>query len=145
MKRSGALAGLLALTAVAFAADSGTEAPLLDLHLPVFNESGYRLWYLHADSMRQLTERPERFELSTVHLLVYDGDSSDTVRAEIFAPSAVYDQPNKTVSGKGQLHVIGRGVELFGHDWICYAETKSIVIERDVVVTFSADLGNVLR
>jgi hypothetical protein len=135
----------LSLLASNLAAQSVTDAPLLDLELPVFNEFGNRIWYLRAASARFLSEKAERIELATVHLRILTGDADGTLDAELFAPVAVWDKPTRTVSGQGQLHVIGRGVELFGNDWICYADTKSIVVEHDVVITFTASLGNILQ
>lgn len=148
MKRLLWITCTLGLLTTNLAAQAALDAPLRNLRLPVFNEFGNRIWDLRAASARQLTESAERFELSTVHLRVLVGDADGTLDTELFAPVAVVDltdKNNRTVSGKGQLHVIGRAVELFGTDWICYADTKSIVVEHDVVITFTASLGNILQ
>jgi hypothetical protein len=121
------------------------NTPLHNFRMPLFNEFGHRVWDLRATSLRQLGENVERIELTSVHLRLLAGDPDGTLEAELFAPQAVVDHAARTVSGRGQLHVIGRNVELFGDDWICHADAKSIVIERAVVVTFSSDLGNILQ
>jgi hypothetical protein len=148
MKRLTWLTITFSLAAANLAAQPSTDAPLRNLELPVFNEFGNRIWHLRAASARFLTEKADQIELATVHLRILTGDADGTLDAELFAPVALVDlsdKNNRTVSGKGQLHVIGRGMELFGNDWICYAATKSIVVERDVVITFTASLGNILR
>jgi hypothetical protein len=131
--------------APAVSAQEASGAPLKKFSLPVFNEFGHRIWILRAELFHILSDKADRFELTAVHLQVFAGDAANTLDVELFAPQAVVDKPKQIVSGQGQLHVIGRGVELFGRDWICHAETKSIVVEHDVVITFSGDLGNILQ
>jgi hypothetical protein len=145
MKRLLFLGCTCALLATNLPAQPAPESALSKLRLPMFNEFGNRIWDLRAETMRMLTEKAEQFEFTTVYLRILEGDPAGTLEAELFAPSAVVDRQARTVSGKGLLHVIGRDVELFGTDWICYADTKRIVVEHDVTITFTADLGNILR
>jgi len=139
------LAAVFALLASGLAAQPVSDAPLLNFRLPLFNEQGNRVWDLSSAAVRVLSIDEKRFELTTVHLRMLAGDAASTLEYELFAPLAVIDVSARTATGKGQLHVIGRGVELFGDDWHCEAATKSIVIEHNVVVSFTGDLGNVLK
>lgn len=120
-----------------------SDAPLINFRLPIFNEYGYRVWDLAAAEVRTLEN--DRFELSNVHLRMLAGDEAGTVDGELFAPSAVCDQAQRTISGEGQLHVIHQGAELFGEDWHYDGKTKTMVIEHHVTVSFAGDLGNILR
>jgi hypothetical protein len=120
-----------------------SNAPLLNFRLPIFNEFGFRIWDLSAAEVRTLAT--DRFDLATVHLRMLAGDEAGTLEGELFAPAAVVDQTERTISGQGQLHVIHQGAELFGDDWRYDGKTKSMVIERNVIVSFAGDLGNILR
>jgi hypothetical protein len=120
-----------------------SDAPLLNFRLPIFNEFGFRIWDLSAGEVRKLTN--ERFELATVHLRMLAGDEANTLEGELFAPAAVVDQVERTITGPGQIHAIRQGVELFGNDWNYDGKTKTMVIEHSVVVSFAGDLGNILQ
>jgi hypothetical protein len=120
-----------------------SDAPVLNFRLPIFNELGYRIWDLRAAAVRNLDN--DRIELTTVHLRMLAGDDAGTVEGDLYTPSAVVDQAARTVSGEGQLQVIGRGVELYGNDWSYDGKTKSIVIKHNVVVAFTGDLGNIIQ
>lgn len=133
----------LLLLAGQLAAQPISEQPLLNVRLPLFNAAGARLWDLESAALRTLSL--DRFALTTVHVRMFAGDAANTLEGELFAPTALVDLKARTIAGEGQLHVIGRGVELFGNDWIYDATAKSIVIKADVVVTFAGDFGNILR
>ncbi len=122
-----------------------SDSPLRNFRLPVFNEQGHRVLDLSSAAVRMVSERPIRLEMTTVHVSMLAPDGSGTLEGELFAPVAVYDQAAQTVSGTGELHVIYHGADLFGNDWTYHADTKSIVIEHDVVVTFAGELGNLLQ
>lgn len=145
MKRCLSLLLTASAVVVGLAAQSSSDAPLRDFRLPVFNEQGHRVWFLRSGGVRVLSDNADRFELTTVHVTMLAGDAAGTVIGELYAPVARVDRTARTVSGEGQLHVIYQGAELFGRDWHYDADTKSVVIEHDVVVSFIGELGNLLQ
>lgn len=120
-----------------------SNAPLLNFRLPIFNEFGFRIWDLSAAEVRTLAS--DRFELTNVHLRMLAGDEAGTLEGELFTPTAVCNQTERTIAGPGQLHVTRQGAELFGDGWTYDGKTKTMVIERNVIVTFAGDLGSILR
>jgi len=140
------LVGLGLALGPARAADMpAADAPLTNFRLPLFNEQGHRIWDLSCAAVSVLSTDQRTFELTTIHLRMFAGDEAETLEYELFAPLAIVDINTRMATGRGQLHVIGRGVELFGDDWRCEVDAKSIVIEHNVVVSFAGDLGNVLQ
>lgn len=120
-------------------------APLRNFKMPVFNDTGVRIFDLSAAAFRTLSEDPIRVELSTVHVRMYDPESPGSLDGQLFAATAIYDHETQVVAGSGQLHAIYRDVELFGDNWTYDAKTKNIVIQSNVVVTFAGELGPILR
>ena len=145
MKHSISLGLAVGVLATVLVAQSTSDTPLKNFTMPMFNEAGRRIWDLRAAAVQVLSEKADRFELTAVHVRMLAGDEARTLEGELFAPTAIVDQTTQTITGRGQLHVIRGGVELFGDDWTYRADTKSIVIERNVVVTFASDLGNILQ
>ena len=133
---------LLAATVAGFA-QVATQRPVVNFRLPVFNDQGYRIWELRGGSGRFVDKN--HVELTAVRLQILSGDESNTVEWEITSPLATARPDDKIVSGPGQLRVVGRNFELFGDDWTYAHDTKTVVIRKNVVATFSGSIGNILQ
>jgi hypothetical protein len=141
-----ARAGLAALGALAVTialAQIPAQAPILNFRLPIFNPAGFRTWELRGSTGRYVDR--DRVELTGVRLQVFSGDEAGTVELEVASPEAIAQPESRMISGPGQLHVIGRGFELFGNDWTYEDAEKTLVIRRDVVTTFKQNIGDILR
>jgi hypothetical protein len=141
-----ARAGLAALGALAVTialAQIPAQAPILNFRLPIFNPAGFRAWELRGATGRYVDR--DRVELTGVRLQVLSGDEAGTVELEVASPEAIAQPESRMVSGPGQLHVTGRGFELFGNDWTYEDATKTLIIRRDVVTAFKQNIGDILR
>ena len=132
-------------------------APIVDFRLPVFNEQGFRVWELRG-SEAIYDPKAQRAEIKGLRLRVFSGDDRSLVENTVESPLAIVLINERSISGPGMIHLVGaergREFEVRGEDWT-YQETlpgpdnpqkvKSVVIRKDVVVTFSEDIGNILR
>lgn len=134
-------------------------APIVDFRLPVFNEQGFRAWELRG-SEAIYDAKAQRAEIKGLRLRVFSGDDREFVENTVESPLAivVVTDKERTASGPGLIHLVGaergREFEVRGEDWT-YQETvtnaanpqktKSVVIRKNVVVTFAQDIGNILR
>lgn len=153
---------VLALAAVAGAANPPPilpTAPIVDFRLPVFNEAGFRIWELRG-SEAAYDHTAQRAEIRGLRLRVYSGDERELVENEVESPLAIAHVEERKVSGPGLIRLTGvergRDYEVRGEDWTyqeTYADapdgsrrkTKSVVIRKNVVVTFPEDIGDILR
>jgi hypothetical protein len=132
-------------------------APIIDFRLPVFSEQGFRLWEVRG-SEAIFDPVQERAEIKSLRLTVYSGDDRGLVENVVESPYAVLLRKELSVSGPGLIRLIGyergREFEVRGEDWTFQElpptatnpeKTKSVVIRKNVVVTFSQDIGNILR
>lgn len=159
-RRRRALGFLLAAVAALLAGASTPiipTAPIIDFRLPVFNEEGFRLWEVRG-SEAIFDPVQERAEIKSLRLTVYSGDDRGFVENVVESPYAVLLRKELSVSGPGLIRLIGyergREFEVRGEDWTFQElpatatnpeKTKSVVIRKNVVVTFSQDIGNILR
>lgn len=132
-------------------------APIVDFRLPVYNEEGFRIWELRGSEAIYDPEA-QRAEIKGLRLKVFSGDDRALVENTVDSPLAIVLVKERSISGPGMIHLVGaergREFDVRGEDWT-YQETlpgpdqpqkiKSVVIRRDVVVTFSEDIGNILR
>ena len=132
-------------------------APIIDFRLPVFNEEGFRIWELRGSEALYLPAE-QRVEIKGLHLKIYSGDDREIMQNEVESPLAIALINERTVSGPGLIRMTGaermREFEVRGEDWT-YQETlggpdkkektKTVVIRKAVVVTFSEDIGSILR
>jgi len=134
-------------------------APIVDFRLPVFNEQGFRIWELRgSEAIYDL--KAQRAEITGLRLRVFSGDEREAVENTLESPLAIVQiaEGSRTASGPGLIRMVGlesgREFEVRGEDWTFEEttptparpeKTKSMVIRRDVVVTFAQDIGNILR
>lgn len=132
-------------------------APIVDFRLPVFNEQGFRAWELRG-SEAIYDPVAQRAEIKGLRLRVFSGDDRELVENTVESPLAIVLVKERSISGPGLIHLIGaergREFDVRGEDWT-YQETvptpenprktKTVIIRDNVVVTFSQDIGNILR
>lgn len=140
---------LRAAAAVAFcliasaAAQVLPNAPVVNFRLPMFNPEGFKTWELRGSEGRYVDEN--LVELSNINLRIYSGDEAGILQTEISSPKAIVEIGNRIIRGPETLRVVGNGYEMFGEDWIYEDSKKSIVVTRNVVVTFDSSVGNILK
>lgn len=153
----GPVLGGTALLLVGASAPIIPTAPIVDFRLPVFNEEGFRVWELRG-SEAIYDPKAQRAEIKGLRLRVFSGDDRNLVENTVESPLAIVLVNERSISGPGLIHLVGaergREFEVRGEDWT-YQETlpgpdnpqkvKSVVIRKNVVVTFSEDIGNILR
>ena len=132
-------------------------APIVDFRLPVFNEQGFRTWELRG-SEAIYDPQTQIAEIKGLRLRVFSGDDRALVENTVESPLAIVNVNERSIRGPGLIHLVGaergREFEIRGEDWT-YQETlptpanpqkvKTVVIRKAVVVTFSEDIGNILR
>lgn len=142
MKRLLALALLVGAGAVAPAQFTPGE-PVIDFRLPAFNDAGFLAWEILGSQARAVDAG--HIEVTALQVRVLSGTEVQTLETEIQSPLAVVQPKERLVSGAGQIRAVGQGFEIFGEDWSYDFDTKTAVLRRDVVVTLSGDVGDILR
>ncbi|RME70054.1 MAG: hypothetical protein D6781_07180 [Verrucomicrobia bacterium] len=133
----------LLLAATAGLAQVMPNAPVVNFRFPMFNSEGYKTWELRGAEGRYINEN--RVELTNVNLRIYSGDETGALQTEISSPKAIIEIDTRIVRGPESVHVVGPGYEMFGEDWRYDDADKTIVVQRNVVVTFDDSVGNILK
>lgn len=135
---------LLLLLSTAFAfGQMRPGTPVHDFKLPLFNEEGYRTWYLRGEKGVYVSETQIRIEGMTVSQ--YSGDEEDRRIAVLTSPEAIFHFDSTTAYGPGELRIKSDTFDVVGHDWIWIGEKKEITLNRDVNVVLFEGIGDILK
>jgi len=142
MKRPLAV-GLFFIGPLVWCAEFGSNVPLMNFRLPWYDDAAGRVTAEVSGAEGKLIENG-RAEITRLRLRALGPEGPDQVTLEITSPLAVVDSESRTASGPGQLRVKTPEFEIYGDDWTYDHNTRTAIIRRDVVATFSYDLGNLL-
>lgn len=135
--------GLFLFGTLVWCAEYGTNVPVINFRLPWFDDAAGRKTAEVSGAEGKLLDSG-RAEITRLSLRVLGPEGPDQIELEITSPLAVVDSESRTASGPGQLRIKTPEFEIYGDDWTYDHNTRTAVIRRDVVATFSYDLGNLL-
>lgn len=116
--------------------------PVSNFKLPLFNEAGYREWYLRGEKGIYESETQVRIENMTVSQ--YTGDDEGREISVFTSPEAVFHYDSTTAFGPSNLFIETETFKVTGQDWIWLGKQKEISINRNVRVIIYQEFGKVL-
>jgi len=140
------LAGWLA-SAPAAPAQSPTrissDAPILNWRLPSFTPEGYRESLVRGSEAR--LQPDGNVVLQDLTLTLFVGDASNRVETILLSPAARVLTAERAVTGDSPIRVINDQFEARGTGWRYDHRTKRVSLEKNVRVTFTAALSDLLQ
>lgn len=146
MKHRSYLLGLLVLVVAATAQtrkSSTSDAPILNFSLPSFTPEGNRAWLIRGSEARAAS--PQEIHVTSLNMTVFRGDEAGTIDTIMLSADATVRPDAQVVTGKGAIRVINDEFEASGAGWSYDHAEKKVSIERNVRVTFRAELSNLLQ
>jgi hypothetical protein len=136
---------LLLLPVAAFAATTQVSAdkPVINFRLPTFTPDGFRSWLVRGSEAR-ITGK-NQIDITGLTLTIFTGTADDRIETMILSPSARVLSDEAIVTGKDTIRVINDAFEVSGADWRYTHKEKRVSINRDVHVTFPAELKDFLK
>ena len=132
-----------ALIATAVFGQMNPGAQVIRFKLPIFNEEGYRSWYLRGERGTYVSET--QVKIDDMLVSQYTGDEEGRRIATLTAPEAVFHFDTTTAYGPGELAVSTDNFEVTGKDWIWRGEDKEITLNQDVKVVLKQGIGDILK
>lgn len=124
--------------------NSGTGgAPILNFSLPHFSPEGNRAWLIRGAEARAADR--EEIHVTGLNMTVFRGDAKGTIDTIILSADATVRPEEEIVTGAGALRVINDEFEASGTGWSYHHREKKVSIDRNVRVTFRAELSNLLQ
>ena len=131
------------LAAIAFG-QLEPNAPIVNFKLPLFNDAGFRAWYLKGDEGLYLAGGKE-VQIKNMLLQEYSGNDQDEVVGQITSQAARFQRTKLIASGPGEIQVSNDLFTLQGEDWIWQGLENSLTINRRVKVVIQGDIGDLIR
>jgi len=119
------------------------NAPTTNFKLPLFNDQGYRHWYMKGEEALYVNESEVR--INGLELEQYSGDEDDAQIGLLKSPQAIFYLDKQTATGPGAIEVETETFHIEGRDWIWQAEDNRIIINQDVKVVIFDSIGNIIR
>lgn len=121
--------------------DSG---PALGWVFPVFTDKeGYHLLTLRGSAARILSA--DKIDVTDFSAFVFTGDATERVETVLLSPHAVFYPKDYRAAGDNSVRLIHDDIEVTGVGWTYNHNTKKVVLEHNVRVTFQAQLGDILK
>lgn len=119
------------------------ESPILNWRLPLFTADGSRREALVRGSEARLADRNVDIKDLTLHL--YARDDANQVETILVSPTARVLTEERVVVGDGVIRVINDQFEASGTGWRYEHEAKKVSLQRNVRVTFRAQIDALLK
>lgn len=117
--------------------------PVVRFKLPLFNELGFRSWYLRGEKGIYDNENQIRIEDMTISQ--YSADGKDLLVSRMKSPEATFLLNDSRAYGPGRLEVESAAFKVTGQDWNWDGKLKEINIKKDVHVVINGEIGNILK
>ncbi|MBC2605053.1 hypothetical protein [Pelagicoccus albus] len=131
------------ISAIAVYGQLRPDTAIEGFRLPLFDDSGYRIWQLRGDLATYRSET--QIQIDGMKVSQFIGDDENREIAELTSPEAVFHFDTTTAYGPGELHVKTGAFEVTGYDWLWLGEQKQINFNRDVKVTLYEQIGDILK
>jgi len=132
-------------TALAATTRISTDKPIINFSTSTFTPEGHRSWLLRAS---QAQPGEKEIEVSELTLAIFPGKAdNEKVETMILSPTATVLPADSVVTGRETIRVINDQFEAAGSDWRYEhrEQEKKITINRNVRVTFRAELKEILQ
>ncbi|MDQ8203880.1 hypothetical protein [Pelagicoccus sp. SDUM812003] len=136
-------AAAIALLAVYAFAQMKPGTPVNNFKVPLFNEDGYRTWYLRGETGVYVSETQIRIE--NMRVSQYSGDEQDRRIAVLTSPEAIFHFDSTTAYGPGELRIATDAFEVSGTDWIWKGQNREITLNQNVKVSLYEGIGDILK
>jgi hypothetical protein len=120
-----------------------SDAPIVNFRLPTFTDEGFRAWLVRGSEARMISTR--EIDVRELTLTVFTGDAQERIETMILSPVARVFPEQQTVAGLETIRVIDDRFEATGADWRYEHQEKRVFINRNVRVTFRAQLKDLLQ
>lgn len=119
------------------------SAPVRLFSLPLFNEAGHREMLVRASE----ASVPDQghIEIVGLHLTTFDGTADARVTNILVSPLATAWIEERRVAGPGAVRLVRDDVEVQGEDWSYDHAARRVVIGRNAVVSFNAQINDLLK
>lgn len=145
--RLSALATAFCLLGGALSAQTTTrianDAPIVNFRLPTFTEDGFRQWLVRGSEARLVSSK--EIDIRELTLTVFSADAQDRIETMILSPQAKVLTDTQVASGPGTIRVIRDDLEATGSKWTYDHKEKRVSMQKNVRVTFRAELKNFLQ
>jgi hypothetical protein len=137
----------LAATAAAAPAPSPVQttgaAPAVNWVLPLFTDKdGFRSMTLRGSEVRPEASRVVIRDLS---ITIFSGDAAARIDSMLLSPSAVFHPRENRATGDQSVRFLRDDIEVTGVDWSYDHRARKVSLQRNVRVTFRAQLGDILK
>lgn len=119
------------------------DAPVIDFKLPMFGESGYKIWDLQGDEGRYINAG--RIDVINLKLRVYSGDESLALDTTIESPKAIMLVRRNRALSNASIRMFGSDYKIMGSDWIWEGSNRTLKVKKNVRVNFQDRLTDILK
>ena len=135
---------LLPVAALAATTQVSTDKPIINFRLPAFTADGYRSWLVRGSEARFSAKN--QIGIRELTLSIFPGKAdNEKVETLILSPTAVVRPDESLVTGPGTIRVINDSFEASGTDWRYAHKDKRVSINKNVRVTFRAEMKDILK
>jgi hypothetical protein len=119
-------------------------APAVNWVLPIFTDKeGYRSMTLRGSEVRPAGKSV--IAVTDLSITIFSGDAKSEVDTMLLSPVAIFAPKENRARGDKAVRLIRDDVEVSGIGWNYDHATKKVSLERDVRVTFRAQLNDILK
>ncbi len=133
----------LAIVLASLALGQALNAPVENFKLPLFNEQGFRAWYLRGKQGIYTAEK--EVKIVGMDLQQYSGNEADQVIALMKSPEANMRLNPLVASGPGEIQIESDLFKAVGEDWIWQGSEKRLIINNNIKVVINAEIGDIIR
>jgi len=119
------------------------DRPVINFRLPTFTPDGFRSWLVRGSEARFTAGN--QIEITGLTLTIFTGRADDKIETMILSPAARVLPDEALVTGAGTIRVINDDFEASGTDWRYLHKEKRVSINKNVHVTFRAELKDFLK
>ena len=136
--------GLLCSSLPAGEAAKPATPPAVNWVLPLFTDKeGHRSMTLRGSAVQPA--EGNSIAVTDLSITVFSGDAEAKVDRVLLSPSARFYPKENRATGDKSVRLIQDTVEVTGEDWTYDHKTKKVSINKNVRVTFHAQLNDILK
>lgn len=118
------------------------DAPVINFKLPMFNNDGYRTWFLTGEQGIYVSQ--DEVDVLGMKITIFSGDPHDLLEATIESPKAIMFIKQNRANSDDSIEVQGPSYHLTGKVWTWDGNLKKMSINKDVKVTFDQSLKGLI-
>lgn len=119
------------------------DAPIVDFRLPMFGDSGYKIWEMHGEEGHYISA--ERIDVIGLTIRLFNGMEDLRIETVIESPFASMFVEAKEAAGDSELRIRGGNFSIEGKNWTWRGHTQTIEVHESVEVIFYEKITDILR